>query len=179
MSTDNATIARPYAQAVLDRAIETVQLDLWSEMLDFMAEVVSHPQILAQIEDPKVDRSQLEALLVSIGQDHLDGEGNNFLRLLVQNKRLALISNIAQLYAELKRAHQGSLHVKLASAFAVTHDQEEKLREILSKRFGREVSITAEEDPSLIAGIKIRVGDMVIDHSLQGQLQRLASELGI
>jgi F-type H+-transporting ATPase subunit delta len=179
MAADESTIARPYAEAVFEHASETNNLERWTDTLEFLAALVNDSQVSAFLDDPKVDRGTIGTLLLDIGGDRLSQEAQNFLRLLVDGKRLQVLPEIARMYEELKRERQGTLDVLVVSAYAVNAVQQKKLAEALGKHFGREVVLTTEKDPALIGGIKIRAGDTVIDYSLQGQLTRLANELGI
>ena len=179
MAGERTTIARPYAEAVFRRAEETGQIDAWSDMLAFLAATVEDERLGAAIGSPKLDRAMLEGLLLEISEGRLSDEGRNLLHVLVENDRLAVIPEISILYEQLKRESQGTLEVHITSAYAVSAAQQKLLAEHLTRYLGRDVTITSEKDPDLIAGVRIRAGDLVIDGSFQGQLQKLASELGI
>jgi F-type H+-transporting ATPase subunit delta len=179
MAQEKTTIARPYAEAVFARARETENEDLWSEMLGLLAAVVRTPEIAGLIANPKLSRARLEELMLDIGGGRLNDEGQNLLRLLVRNDRLAVIPEIAELYETRKRENQGKLQVKVRSAYALDKAHEKALAEALSAKLGREIEISAEKDTSLIGGVEIRAGDLVIDGSVRGQLRKLANELNI
>lgn len=179
MAGETTTIARPYAEAVFARAEESDKLDLWSEMLSLLAQVVNDTAMAAVIADPLFDRSQLSDLMLEIGGGHLSDEGQNLVKLLVQNGRLAVLPEIAEMYEQLKAESQKILNVYVRSAYALMPAQEKQIAEALKAKLGREIIITSEQDPDLIGGVHIRAGDMVIDGSVQGRLQQLANELGI
>jgi len=179
MSGEATTIARPYAAAIYDLAIEKDCLDLWSEMLELLAAIVSDDNMANMIASPKMGKDQLTELMIEIGGGRLNDEGQNLIRLLVENDRLVVLPEINTLYIEAKNKHEGTLEVTVASAFAIKPAQEEQLAKALKKKLGCEIKITTEEDPSLLGGVKITAGDMVIDGSVQGQLNKLANELGI
>jgi len=179
MAGDLTTIARPYAEAVFERADETGNLDLWSEMLELLAAVVVDPTLAEIVANPLFDRADLTSLMLEIGGGRLTDEGANLVRLLVQNGRLTLLPEIVRLFDQLKAEKDRMLKVHVVSAYALKPAQEKLLGDILKQKLGREVSITSEKDPELIGGVHIRAGDMVIDGTVRGRLQQLANELGI
>lgn len=179
MAGEATTIARPYAEAVFARADETNSLDAWSETLALLAQVVEEPTMKAVIADPKFNQASLSELLIEIGGEQLNEEGQNLVKLLVQNNRLPVMSDIAALFEALKAEKQSVLNVHVRSAFALDEVQEKQIADALKAKLGRDVTISSEEDASLLGGVHIRAGDMVIDGSVSGQLQQLANELGI
>ncbi len=179
MAGDATTIARPYAEAIFVRAVETDKLDLWSDMLELLALAAKDPALSGLIASPKLDKSQMAELMLDIGGARLSDEGQNFVKLLVENRRLSVLPEIAALYEQRKAEHEGTLDVHVTSAFALQPAQEKQLAEALKKKLGREIRITSEQDPELIGGFRLTAGDMVIDGSVSGQLGQLANELGI
>ena len=179
MSGEATTIARPYAEAAFARAVETDKLELWADMLGFLASVASDPLMAGLITNPRLDREQMTELLLEVGGGRLSDEGQNLVRLLAENDRLAVLAEINQLFGNMKSSHEGALDVVVTAAFAVNAAQEQRLAGVLKEKLGRDVRITTEQDPELIGGIRIRAGDMVIDGSVAGQLSKLANELGI
>jgi F-type H+-transporting ATPase subunit delta len=178
MAEETRTIARPYADAVFDRAAESEQLDLWSDMLKLMGALVRDAQIAGYLADPRFERARLTDLLIEIGAERFNEEGKNLLRLLVANDRVGLAPEIAELYEELKSQYRGSIDVRVTSAYAVTAAQKRALKEALREHFGCEINLQSERDRSLIAGLIIRAGDTVIDGSLRAGLGQLADALG-
>jgi len=179
MATELATLARPYAEAAFARAAETDAVDQWSEMILFLRELVADEEIARVVADPRVDKAELERLLVEISGDRLSQEGANFLHVLAENRRLELLPQIEALFDARKRHHQNALDIKIVSAYAVSAIQQRRLSEALGAYFGKSVSLTTEKDPHLIGGVKIKAGDRVIDYSLRGELDRLAAQLEI
>lgn len=179
MAQEKTTIARPYAEAVFGRAQDTDKLDSWSDMLGLLNAVVQSPEISGLISNPKLTREQIQALMLDIGSGQLDAEGENLIKVLVANGRLSVVPEITALYEQLKRERQGMIKVEVRSAYALDKAQETALATALKKRLGRDIEITAEKDPSLLGGIEIRAGDLVIDGSVRGQLHKLANELSI
>jgi len=179
MAIELATLARPYAEAAFARAAETDAVDQWSDMIRLLGELVADPDMARIVDDPRVDRAQLDRLLMDIAGDRLSVEGANFLRVLLSNRRLGLLPQIEVQFDALKREHRNALEIHVVSAYAVSATQQRRLSEALSAHFGKSVSLTTEKDPQLIGGVKIRAGDRVIDYSLRGELDRLAAQLEI
>lgn len=177
MAGDITTVARPYAEAVFERAKETGQLDAWSEALALLAAVTSDARLAEQIANPTMSRERLHALILEVCGDALSTEAANLLQLLTLNARLAAITEIARLFEERRIADQGVSHILIRSAFEVDAEQRETLVQALSKRFGGQVDLTLETDATLLGGIEIRAGDLVIDDSVRGKIKQLAHAL--
>jgi len=179
MAGELTTVARPYAEAIFAHADEANKLDLWSEMLAFLTATVADSRLQAVIKNPDFGSDRLETLILEIGGGRLNDEAKNLVRLLVANKRLLALPEIAAHFEVRKSERQGRLDVHITTAYALQAAQKAALADALTKRLGREVAITAEKDQELIGGVRIQVGDLVIDGSVRNQLRHLASEFGI
>ena len=179
MAGDATTIARPYADALFARAVETDSLDQWSDMLELLATAARDPALSGLIASPKLDTSQMTDLMLDIGGNRLNAEGQNLVRLLTSNHRLSVLPDIATLYEARKAEHEGTLDVQVTSAFELMPAQEQQLADALKRKLGREIRITSEQDPELIGGFRLSAGDMVIDGSVSGQIGKLAQDLGL
>lgn len=179
MAGDATTIARPYADALFARALETDTLDLWSDMLAFLAALLNEPAMDGLIASPKLDTVQKTELMFDIGDGRLSDEGQNLVRLLGHNNRLVILPEIAEAFEARKAEHEGTLDVQVTSAFDLTADEEQQLAEALKRKLGREIRVSSDKDADLIGGFRLRAGDMVIDGSVSAQLDRLATELGL
>lgn len=179
MAQESITIARPYADAVFARAKESNSLDQWSETLAFLGAVMSDAAMAGVVGNPKISRSDLYDLMNEIGGERFGDEAKNLLRLLIENGRLAIAPQIATQFEALMNQEKGILLVDVTSAYAIDDDQKQVLSEALKAKLGRDIEISTSEDPELIGGMRIRAGDLVIDGSVQGQLTKLANELGI
>jgi F-type H+-transporting ATPase subunit delta len=177
MAGDSTTIARPYAEAAFDVARDQGGLDAWSKALNMLAAIVEDPQVSDQVGNPNVPRETLRDLIFAVAGDGLTTPVQNLVRLLAQNKRLSVIPDVARLFDQLKTAAEGLRHVRVQSAFAVSADEQTALAATLKKHFGSEVELSVEQDESLIGGIKIHAGDIVIDGSIRGKLEQLSNEL--
>ncbi len=169
--------ARPYAQAVFDLAQEKGELDRWSDMLAFGAAVVSNPEMEAVLDDPSVSGERLAELFISVCSEQFDEQGNNLVKVLVENDRLALLPAIAERFEQLRHEQQGKLTARVVSAQALTDEQKTKLADRLAKRLSAEITIESEVDESLIGGAIVRAGDLVIDGSIRGKLANLATSM--
>lgn len=179
MAGDITTIARPYAEAVFSRALETDRLDAWTDALGLLATLAGNPDMARQIDNPNVPRGRLQEILLDVAGDGLAPEARNLVRLLAANKRLSALPEIARLFEVLKTARRGVRQVHIRAAYAVDAAQQKKLAAALKARLNADVELTVEKDPALIGGVEIRADDLVIDASVRGKLQKLATELQI
>ncbi len=177
MAQEATTIARPYAEAVFAVAKEDGTLDQWSEMLDFVASLMQDGTMQRLVNEPAQVNSQISELIIGIGGDKLTQEEQNLVRLLAENGRLQIASEIARRYESLKNRERGVLDVDVTTAFPLDEAQQQSIAAVLKSKLGRDIRITSSEEPALIGGVVIRAGDLVIDSSVQGQLTKLANEL--
>src|SRR5690606_3191296 len=164
------TLARPYARAAFSLARDTGTLPAWSEALAFAARVAADPQVAALLGNPKLAQADAATLLAPDGAGEAFG---NFLGLLFDNRRLALLPEIAGLYDELRFEAERVVKAKVTSAAALQAAELESIKAALRKRFGREVEVETAVDAGLIGGAVIDAGDVVIDGSVRGKLERL------
>ena len=171
------TIARPYAEAVFRLGKEKGSLAEWSGMLGFMAAVAQDAGMQSCINDPNITPEKLEELFVSVCSGKLDEMGKNLVGELVHNGRLGVLPEISQLYETLKAEEGGVLDAVVTSAYPMPDDQLVGLVKRLEEKFKKKVNATVNVDPSLIGGVKIVIGDDVIDASVHGKLQAMAFAL--
>jgi F-type H+-transporting ATPase subunit delta len=171
------TLARPYAVAVFKRAKETSTTQKWSDQLEFLAAVTSDPRMVQAANNPKVKREAFASAFLDLCGNRVDGEGQNFIRVLIDNRRLSLLSEIAELYAKFKAEDEGYIDVDVASAFDMTSAEEKKLTAALDKFLKKKAKLKITVDPNLIGGVYVRAGDHVVDASVRGQIERLAKSL--
>ena len=174
---DKSTIARPYAKAAFEEARERKRLGPWSEALRTAAAVVSDSRVEELLGNPRVTPEELAALVSATAGPQLDEEGRNFVRTLADNRRLSLLPEISTLFDELKGEAEGVVDVTVTSAAPLDDSQRGKLAAALERRLGRSVRLQCATDPALIGGAVLRAGDMVIDGSLRGRLERIAYQL--
>ena len=172
-----STLARPYAAAVFKRASESGSAEQWSQMLSFIAAVVKDNGIATIIENPKVSQERLIQLLLDICQGQLNQEGENFLKILVQNDRLTLAPQISKLYETHKADAEGYVDVDVTTAYSFTKEEQKKFTSALEKTLAKKVRISVNVDKSLIGGFLAKAGDRVIDGSIKGRLQHMQKTL--
>ncbi len=173
----HSNLARPYARAVFALAQEAGDLAGWSEQLQLLAAVAADHRVHAAITAPRVSRQERGEALLKVVGDKLTEGATNLVRLLATNGRLELLPELASQYERLRRDAEGQVEAHVRSAAALTPEQEERLAERLRKRLQRQVTLHCEVDESLLGGAVVRAGDLVIDGSLKGRLDRLATRL--
>lgn len=172
-----STIARPYAVAAFKLAKEQKALAKWSEMLGFATAIANDVQMKAYIQDPKVVSSDLEAAFLKVCGDKLNENGQNLIKVLVEYGRLSILPAITSAFEELKALDEGTLEAQIIAAAKPSAAETKDLVKRLEAKFGKKIEASVSVDPEIIGGIKIIVGDTVIDASVKGQLQNLAYTL--
>lgn len=171
------TLARPYARAAFDHAHQAGKTAAWQDALSIAAGVAAEAGVAESLSDPAKTAAQRAALLSDLLGDALPADVANFVTIMAENDRLPLLAEIAALFAELKAAAEASIAVSVTSAFDVSTQELDQISAAMSRRFERTVSIASETDPALIGGAIIRAGDVVIDGSVRGRLNKLAGTL--
>jgi F-type H+-transporting ATPase subunit delta len=171
------TVARPYAEAAFRLADEAGALARWSEMLAALAAVAADPRVRQAADDPQLSDAQRAGLFITILGGRLTGEAENFVRVLAQNDRLPLLREIREQFEILKNEREGVAEVEVQSAFELSAAQLKDLVARLEKKTGRKVRPQVSVDPELIGGVKIVLGDKVIDGSARAQLAALEAAL--
>lgn len=170
------TIARPYAKAAFDFAVEQSAVEKWTEMLGFVAEVAKNEQIQAFLNS-SFSAQKVADTVISICGEQLDKSGQNLIRLMAENKRLTVLPVVFEQFKSYVEDYNATAEVQVISAQPLNATQTEKITAAMEKRLSRKVRLNCSVDSSLIAGVIIRTEDFVIDGSSRGQLARLADEL--
>ena len=166
-----ATIARPYAEALFQSSKN--DLNGTSQWLEALAAVAGNAQLLQFAANPKMGSQQVFDVVTDVARVQLPPTGQNFLRTVIENGRLAAVPQVAQQFREMKNAQSGSSDAVVYSAFPIPADQLGAVSQVLEKRFGRKLNVTVQEDPSLIGGIRVVVGDEVLDTSVKARLEQM------
>jgi F-type H+-transporting ATPase subunit delta len=174
---ERATIARPYARAAFAYARESNGFESWSKLLASAAAGAEDSRVARLIGNPHVTSDQLVELLGGLSKQAAGEHGRNFLRALAENRRLALLPEIAAQFEKLRAETENVVDVEVIAAREIAAPQEKRLAAALKKRLGREVRMHTRIDESLLGGAIVRAGDLVIDGSLKGRLERLGSAL--
>jgi len=172
-----STIARPYAEAVFRLADSQGKLADWSAALSNLAAVAADADVRAAVGDPNLPAAKVAGLFISILAGKLTGDGENFVRVLAENGRLDVLSEIRVQYEALKNEREGVVEAEVVSAFELDAAQLADLVARLEKKTGRKVKARVSVDPALIGGVKVVLGDKVIDGSARAQLGALENAL--
>ena len=167
------TIARPYAKAAFEYALEAGVLPKWLNAFNTLALMVQDPQVRSLLHDPKVSDSQLAELFISVLGSELDSESENFINLLASRGRFAALPYIRDIYTELYAEQQRTITATVYTTQELTTLQAETLKKAMEQRLDREVTLATVIDPAVFGGVRVEAGDLVIDGTIQGRLKRL------
>lgn len=187
MADHDSSVALPYAKAVFDLAQAGGRLQAWSAFLQLAAQMALDPGVKELLARPGSDREQLVSVMADIARGALgealfageQPQGLNFLRLLAENQRFAVLPDIAARFEVLKAAAENTLEVTLTSASPIDDAQRQRIEKTLAERFQRNIRLTVEVDPQLLGGARLQVGDRVIDGSVRTGLDKLATALRV
>lgn len=172
-----STIARPYAEAAFRLADAQGKLADWSAALANLSAVAADERVRAAIGDPNLPAAKVAGLIIAILAGKLGGEAENFVRVLAENDRLGVLAEIRTQYEALKNGREGVVEAEISTAFEMDQAQLADLVARLEKKTGRKVRARVSVDKSLIGGVKIAIGDQVIDGSARAQLGALETAL--
>lgn len=172
-----STVARPYGEAAFKLAEAGDALAKWSEMLGALAGVARDERVHAAMSDPNRSDAQVAGIFIAVLQGKLTGDAENFVRVLAENKRLELLPLIHEQFEALKNQREGVVEAEVQSAFELTEAQVADLVQRLEKKTGRKVRTQLQLNKDLIGGIRILLGDKVIDGSARAQLEALETAL--
>ncbi len=179
--SDNVTIARPYAKAIFDHASENKQLAPWSVTLENLAQVILDPRASRFISNPECAADLQEQLLLAVlskSSHQVDKDSiEKLIRLLITNKRLSVLPDIFSQFELLRAEREKTLTVDVTSFSELNEIQEQQLVQSLSQRLQRQVKLNIQLDKSLLGGAIIHAGDLVIDGSVRGKLNKLSATL--
>lgn len=175
--SDYITAARPYAKAVFEIAQAEAKQTEWSEVLALLTEVVSNEDMSNALDSPHMGSADKGGLIIDICSSRLSDSNRNFVKLLAENGRLKLMPEIFQLYEELKAQAESKVEAVVTSAYPLTDAQQQAMTEALKKKLGCDVTLVTETDSSLIGGVIVKAGDLVIDGSAQARVNALSSAL--
>lgn len=163
-----ATIARPYAEALFKAAGADA-----TDWLDSLAAVAASEQLRQFADNPKSTPEQVFNVITGVLKSKLPAMGENFLRTLIDNGRLSALSEIAHQFRTLKNAQLGAFDAIVYSAFEMDGAALADLSGVLEKRFARKLNLQLQLQPDLIGGIRVVVGDEVLDTSIKARLQQM------
>ena len=171
------TVARPYAKAVFEVAREQGKVVEWADMLSVLATVSTEPKLTVALGNPAFSAEDKANALADVCAESITEEGKAFLRTLAVNKRLTLIPAISELFQQFKLNFEKAVDVTFTSAFELSAEQAQTLAASLAKKLDRTINLSNETDASLIGGVVIRTGDLIIDGSVRGKIAKLAEAI--
>ncbi|SBS30921.1 ATP synthase subunit delta [Marinomonas aquimarina] len=171
------TVARPYAKAAFEVAREQGQVAEWANMLSILATATKEPKLSVALQNPAFSAQEKATALAEVCSEVITEQGKGYLVSLAENKRLTLLPAISELFEQFKLNYEKAVDVVVTSAFALSAEQEQTLAASLGKKLDRNVNLTSETDASLIGGVVIRTGDLIIDGSVRGKLAKLAEAI--
>jgi len=171
-----ATLARPYAEALF-RVAKGGNMSAWSDLVAEMAQIGGHPDVKSLVDNPNLTDLQITDMLLSLVKASVTTEVKNLVRVLVENDRVTLLPEISVQFQALKNAYEGSADARIVSAFAMSDAQVKEVLIPLEKKFGRKLNPTVTVDSTLIGGVRVEVGDEVLDTSVRAKLQQMHEAL--
>ena len=172
-----STLARPYAKAAFEYALDNDQLVHWYEQLATAAAVAADKGMGAVLTNPSLTATQQAGKLSDVCGDALSAQMRNFIAILAANKRLALLPEIYTQFANYKANREKTVDVEVVSAFELGDSLRDGLAASLGKKLERQVQVQTSTDSNLLGGVLIRAGDLVIDGSVRGKLDKLAEAM--
>ena len=170
------TVARPYAKAAFDFAVEKQTVAQWQEMLVFAGSVAQDASI-KQVLKGAYSADKLAEIFIGVCGEQIDENGQNLIKVLAENKRLSALPDVATLFNQYKADFDKEIEVDVTSAIKLTKAQQTSIGAALEKRLSRKVNLICNVDEATVAGLVIKAGDTVIDGSIHTKLNRLADAL--
>ena len=173
---ESVTIARPYADAAFMLAKESGAQGIWSQRLQRLALIAQDGDMAQVMSNPRLSVEQVAELFISLSDDN-DPILANFVRTLAENRRLALLPEMSRLFELARSQEEGVQEAVVYSAFPIDETQVAALLQQLEPRFGTRLTARVEIDTSLIGGVRVTVGDQMLDASVRGKLDAMAVAL--
>lgn len=179
MTEKLTTIARPYALAAFEYALENHDLLSWEALLKTGALITLDKQMVHLLNSPSITQEELTDVFCDVLSKKLtlDSEKQNFIRLLAEYERLAALPEMAELFVKFRAHYEKTLTVQITSAIELDNSYQQKFVDALTRRLKRKIALECDVDESLLGGAVVRAGDMVIDGSVRGKLNRLLESL--
>lgn len=173
-----STVARPYAEALFASVQKAgTGFEAWSEQLDELAGLVALDDVREAMSDPRLDDTQRIDVFTGLVKTPLTDAGRRFIALLVENGRIQALPEIALQFDQLRNRLEGTALADITSAYPIDDAQVQQLVGALETKFGLKLKPQVTVDPDLIGGVRVVVGDQVLDTSVRAQLQRMRDTL--
>ncbi|MGP4123738.1 MAG: F0F1 ATP synthase subunit delta [Sodalis sp. (in: enterobacteria)] len=170
------TVARPYAKAAFNFAVEHQDVAHWQSMLAFLSEVSRNKQMTELLSHAVAPKKLAETFIAVCGEE-VNASGQNLIRVMAENKRLSVLPDVLKQFILLRAIQEATVEVDVISASALKEDQLAKISAAMKRRLSRKVKLNCKIDKSVVAGVVICAGGIVIDGSVRGRLERLADIL--
>ena len=174
---ENVTLVRPYAEAAFQLARDSAALPAWSAALGRLAQVAGSADMQSCIDDPRLSSEQVSQLCADVTGAVLSSEQRNFVQVLADNERLDVLPEISTLFDQLKDVHEGTRQAEIESAFTLDETAQRTLVADRERKFGCRIQASVRVVPELIGGVRIAIGDDVIDASVRGKLAAMVTAL--
>ena len=174
-----STLARPYAKAAFEFARDVKALDRWSNMLATAAAVAASDEVQGLFNSPSHTAEAKGQIFVDVCGDDLDNKVGNFVKSLAKYGRLSLLIEIQGQFELYKANHEKAVDVEVTSAFEISPEQQAKLAASLKAKLDRDINLQTDVDNTLVGGVVVRAGDLVIDGSIRGRLAKLAESMSL
>jgi F-type H+-transporting ATPase subunit delta len=169
--------ARRYAEAAFELAQRDNALDRWRDELRLAGQVTSQAEVGRVLNSPRVPLAEREQLLGRLLGSRVAPVTLNLVRLLIRRSKLEMLPSIAAEFSRLLNLQRGVITALVTSALPLTPDEDRAIRDKIIRMTGATVDIQTREDPALIGGLTVRIGDRLIDASVRGRLERLREQL--
>ena len=172
------TLARPYAKAVFNAAKEQDAVDSWDQALALVGLIAANDAVKNILANPGLSEQRKAELFFDTAEEQFPQAPRNFLLILAESKRLALLPEISTMFALYRAELERTVSIKVSTAYEMTSEEQQHLAQVLSRKLERKVALETAVDRSLIGGVVVNSGDMVIDASVRGKLAKMAKALG-
>ena len=170
-------LARPYAKAIFAAALDKGNQKLIAKDLILLSAVSQTTEVSSLIEDPELSKEQIAQTIIGLADDEIGGLSIKMLELLAENKRLNLIAAINTSYQELLEQHNNTSSIVVNVADQPSEDNKQTIVEKLLAEHGEGSNIEFLEDPSIMGGLSIKIGDETLDLSIRGKVKKLVNQL--
>ena len=170
-------LARPYAKAVFSAALDSGKQVEVAKQLKLLSAVSQTNEVSGLIEDPELSKEKIAQTIIDITEGETGELVKKMLELLAENKRLNLIEAINVSYQELLEQHNKTSSIVVNVANQPSDDNKKVIVEKLLAAHGEGSNIEFSEDPSIMGGLSIKIGDETLDLSIRGKVKKLVNQL--
>ena len=170
-------LARPYAKAIFSAALDAGTHETVAQDLALLSAVSQTKEVSRLIEDPELSKEKIAQIIIGLADGEVGNLANKMLELLADNKRLNLIEAINTSYQELLEQHNKTSSIVVNVANQPSEDNKNIIIEKLLAEHGEGSKIEFSEDPSIMGGLSIKIGDETLDLSIRGKVKKLVNQL--